>query len=73
MLAGLVLYLSARRNQPFVKLNCAAFPSGLLESEFFGHERGVIASQQNDVQGSSLSYMTVGTLVGQRLGPCQRS
>jgi len=31
---------SARRDQPLIKVNCAAIPSGLLEAELFGHERG---------------------------------
>src|SRR5246500_4893117 len=31
---------SGRRDRPFIKVNCAAISSGLLESEFFGHEKG---------------------------------
>jgi formate hydrogenlyase transcriptional activator len=40
LIARAIHKASRRKDQSFVKLNCAAIPSGLLESEFFGHERG---------------------------------
>lgn len=40
VIAHVIHYNSLRAQFPFVKVNCAAMPEGLIESEFFGHEKG---------------------------------
>ncbi len=40
LIARAVHRASGRRHAPFIKLNCAAIPTGLIESELFGHEKG---------------------------------
>jgi transcriptional regulator with GAF, ATPase, and Fis domain len=40
VLAQAIHYASPRRSQPMVRVNCAAIPTTLIESEMFGHERG---------------------------------
>lgn len=42
---------SPRANAPFIKVNCAAIPENLIESEFFGHERGAFTGALNKREG----------------------
>jgi two-component system response regulator AtoC len=58
---------SPRRARPFVKVNCAALPSELLESELFGHERGAFTGAQNARIGK-FEFANLGTLVLDEIG-----
>ena len=51
VVARLVHSLSARKNGPFVPINCAAIPDALFESELFGHERGAFTGANQTARG----------------------
>jgi two-component system response regulator AtoC len=58
---------SPRRDKPFVSINCAAIPEGLMESELFGHERGAFTGAEQRRKGK-FELADNGTLLLDELG-----
>jgi PAS domain S-box-containing protein len=67
LIARAIHELSPRREAAFVKLNCSAIPSGLLESELFGHERGAFTGAVAQKMGR-LELAHQGTLFLDEIG-----
>jgi PAS domain S-box-containing protein len=67
LVARAVHSLSQRRERNFIKLNCAAVPSGLLESELFGHEKGAFTGAVNQKVGR-IELADKGTLFLDEIG-----
>jgi DNA-binding NtrC family response regulator len=65
--AELIHRNSRRRDKPFVSINCAAIPDGLLESELFGYERGAFTGAHAAREGK-LQYAQGGTLFLDEVG-----
>jgi len=67
VVANAIHQLSSRRNQPFIKVNCAALPDTLLESELFGHEKGAFTGALQRTKGR-FELADKGTLLLDEIG-----
>jgi transcriptional regulator with GAF, ATPase, and Fis domain len=67
VVAQLIHYLSRRREQPFIAVNCAAIPETLAESELFGHEKGAFTDARETRPGK-FELAAAGTLFLDEIG-----
>jgi two-component system response regulator AtoC len=67
LVANAIWHHSQRNTRPFLKINCAAIPEGLLESELFGHERGAFTGAYQMRQGQ-FELANGGTLFFDEIG-----
>jgi transcriptional regulator with GAF, ATPase, and Fis domain len=72
VVAGLLHRLSRRRSGPFIKINCAALPESLLESELFGHTKGAFTGANSDREGV-FHAADGGTLLLDEIGEISRT
>jgi len=59
---------SNRKNQPYIKVNCAAIPDSLIESELFGYEKGAFTGAQNKEKLGMFELANGGTILLDEIG-----
>ncbi|MFC1758057.1 sigma 54-interacting transcriptional regulator [Planctomycetota bacterium] len=67
VVSQMIHYLSARRDEPFVAVNCAAMTETLLESELFGHEKGAF-TDAHEARAGKFELASGGTLFLDEIG-----
>jgi DNA-binding NtrC family response regulator len=67
LVAKAIHYNSSRKSRPFVAVNCGAIPENLIESEFFGHEKGAFTGAESRHIGK-FQYAEGGTLFLDEIG-----
>jgi DNA-binding NtrC family response regulator len=72
LIAGCIHGLSARREKNYVRINCAAIPESLLESELFGHEKGAFTGALKQKAGR-VEEANGGTIFLDEIGDMSRS
>ncbi|MCG8539666.1 MAG: sigma 54-interacting transcriptional regulator [Clostridia bacterium] len=71
LVAHAITSLSSRRHQPFVRLNCAAIPETLLESELFGYEQGAFTGAIKGGNDGKFLMANNGTIFLDEIGDMQ--